>query len=129
MSPRWGCWEPVWLKLKIRNWDTKRERERDRKIQEEEREMPEEAGRHRNYWQGKKMNPDGKEISQSRRTERREEQRPLQGELVCASEQNGLGGEKTSQQASLPRKACKKASGRSQLQGISVMYIWQKSQV
>ena len=32
--------------------------------------MPEEAGRHRNYWQGIAMNPDGKEISQSRRTER-----------------------------------------------------------
>lgn len=31
--------------------------------------MPEEAGRHRNYWQGKKMNPDGKEISYSRRAE------------------------------------------------------------
>lgn len=36
---------------------------------ERERDMPEEAGRHRNYWQGKKMNPDGKEISYSRRTE------------------------------------------------------------
>lgn len=32
--------------------------------------MPEEAGRHRNDWQGKKMNPNGEEISQSRRTER-----------------------------------------------------------
>lgn len=64
MSPQWGCREPVWLKLKIRNWDTMRESERER-----EREMPEEAGRHRNYWQGKKMNPDGKEISYSRRTE------------------------------------------------------------
>lgn len=27
MSPRRGCWEMVWLKLIIRNWDTKRKRE------------------------------------------------------------------------------------------------------
>lgn len=71
--------------------------------------MPEEAGRHRIYWQGKKMNPDGKEISQSRRTERGEEQRPVQkGELVCASEQNGLGGEKTSQHLAYPGKPAKR---------------------
>lgn len=81
--------------------------------------MPEEAGRHRNYWHGKKMNPGGKEISQSRRTERGEEQRPVQkSELACASEQNGLGGEKTSQHASLSRKACKEASSHSQSRGI-----------
>lgn len=36
-------------------------------------EMPEEAGRHKNDWQGKEMDPDGKEISQSRRRGRGEE--------------------------------------------------------
>lgn len=121
MSPRWGYWEPVWLKLKISNWDTKKEREREREVQEKEkdREMPEEAERHRNYWQGKKMNRDGREISQSRRTESGEEQRLVQtGELACVSEQNGLGGGKTSQHTSLSGKACKEASGHSQLQGI-----------
>lgn len=104
MSPRWGYWEPVWLKLKISNWDTKKEREVQEK--EKDREMPEEAGRHRIYWQGKKMNRDGREISQSGRTESVEEQKLVQkGELACASEQNGLGAGKTSQHTSLSGKA------------------------
>lgn len=59
--------------------------------------MPEEAGRHRNYWQGKKMNPDGKEISYSRRTESGGGAKASKkGELACASKQSCLGCEGTS---------------------------------
>lgn len=34
VSPQWGCWERVWLSLKIRNWDTEMsECERERETQ------------------------------------------------------------------------------------------------
>lgn len=94
MPPQWGCREPVWLKLKIRNWDTMRESEREREI---ERDMPEEAGRHRNYWQGKRLIPMARKYPTQGEQKVGEEPRPVKkGELACASKQSCLGGEGTS---------------------------------